>query len=263
MGNGDLTVLVTALLLVGYLVLDLDGAGTRLDHLARQQVGRFSVAETGIDVSNDRNDVRLEVVDFFLYRLLGTFIAGLARGIQFAEQAAQLAGISLAQEGIQLFDQIRHRGFLVHGLVGQRAKLRAQCCNHPTGEVQVALAGVTEVLLDSNQLLLADKAVPTPQGLGVLTAVSVVLRHILAHDRRRVPGDIQASPEAVLQAHAGSGLGVDVIPGAAVLLTQPGQFSKFILKCSHGSTSGYWVAGNLISWKRVSNRARSLWSRPG
>ena len=59
----DLAVLVTALLRVGDLVLDLDRAGARLDHLLGQQVGRLVVAETGVDVGDDRHDVGLEVLD--------------------------------------------------------------------------------------------------------------------------------------------------------------------------------------------------------
>src|SRR5690606_28413571 len=49
---GNLAVLVAILLLVGDLVFDLDTAGNGLDHFLGQQVGRFRVTETGVDVSN-------------------------------------------------------------------------------------------------------------------------------------------------------------------------------------------------------------------
>src|SRR5690606_22553048 len=48
-GSGYVAILVTALLLVGNLVLDLDAAGTGFDHLLGQQVGGFSVTETGVE----------------------------------------------------------------------------------------------------------------------------------------------------------------------------------------------------------------------
>src|SRR5690606_29302307 len=118
----------------------------------------------------------------------------------------------------------------------------------PAGEVKVALAGVIKMFLDSDQLLLTDKAVPTAQRLGVLAAVRIVLCHILTHDRCRVPGDIKASTEAVLQAHASGRFRVDVIPGTAVLFPQLGQFSNFILNYGHGSSSGFSVAMIFLPW---------------
>ncbi len=192
MGNRDLAVLVAALLLVGHLVLDLDGAGARLDHLLGQQVGRLGVAETGVDIGDDRHHMGLEVVDPVLHSLGRHLVTGFAGGIEFAEQAAQFAGIGLAQEGVQLLDQRGHSGLLVHRLVGQRAELGAQGRDHPAREIEVTLVGAVEMLLDGNQLLLADKAVPATQGLGVLGAVSIVLSHVLAHDRRRCSGQCRA-----------------------------------------------------------------------
>ena len=64
--DGDLAVLVAALLLVGDLVLDLERAGAGLDHLLGEQVGRLGVAEAGIDVGDDRHDVGLVIVDRML-----------------------------------------------------------------------------------------------------------------------------------------------------------------------------------------------------
>ena len=59
-GHRDLAVLVAALLLVGHLVLDLQRAGASLDHLLGKQVGRLGVAEAGVDVSDNRNDMGLD-----------------------------------------------------------------------------------------------------------------------------------------------------------------------------------------------------------
>ena len=40
------------------------------------------------------------------------------RRIEIAEQTTQLAGIRLAQEGVEFADESRHRGLFMHGLVG-------------------------------------------------------------------------------------------------------------------------------------------------
>ena len=166
--HGDLAVLVTALLFVGHLVFDLDAASTRFDHFLGQQVSRFGVTKTGIDVGDDRHHVCLEIVDavqqvFFLGRILGA-----TRRIEIAEQAAELARIRLTQEGVQLFDQRGHRGLLMHGLIGQRTKLGAQRSDHPAGEIQIAMLGRAVMLLDGDQLLLTDEAMPAAQRLRVL-----------------------------------------------------------------------------------------------
>ena len=59
----DLPVLVTALLLVGYLILNLNRTGTRLNHPARKKIGRLFVAESCVDVCNDRDHMGLELID--------------------------------------------------------------------------------------------------------------------------------------------------------------------------------------------------------
>jgi hypothetical protein len=115
--HGHFAVLVAALLLVGHLVFDLDAAGARFDELLGQQVGRFGIAETGVDVGDDGHDVGDVAVDLGLDGLLLS-----ASRVQLAEQAAQFAGIGLAQEGVQLFDQAETAVF-VHRLVRQRAEL--------------------------------------------------------------------------------------------------------------------------------------------
>ena len=225
MRHGDLAVLVAALLFVGHLVFDLDAAGACLDHLLGHQVSRFGIAETGVDVGDDRHHVGDVVVDLFLDRCLG----GAFGGVELAEQAAQFARIGLAQEGVQLADQGGDGGFLVHRLVRQRAELGTQGGDHPARQVEVAAVGAVEVLLDRDHLLLADETVPAAQRLGVLRRVGVVVRHVLAHDLRRVAGDIEAGLEAVLGAHAGGGLGVDRVPGAAFLVLQAGNGLDIVL----------------------------------
>ena len=63
MGNGDLAVLMTALLLIGDLILDLNRTGTRLDHLAREKISRLLVTKTCVDICNDRHHMGLKLVD--------------------------------------------------------------------------------------------------------------------------------------------------------------------------------------------------------
>ena len=59
----DLPVLVAALLLVGYLILNLNRTGTCLNHPARKKIGRLFVAESCVDVCNDRDHMGLELID--------------------------------------------------------------------------------------------------------------------------------------------------------------------------------------------------------
>ena len=163
MRHGDFTVLVATLLGVRYLILKLDAASTRFDHLLGQQVGGFFVTETGIDVGNNRHNVSFVIVDLGLNVSFSSGIASFTGGVEFAEQTAQLAGISLAQEGVKLFNQRRNRRFFVHRLIGQWAEVRAQRGNHPARQVEVALVSRLKVLLDGDHFLLADKAVPAAQ----------------------------------------------------------------------------------------------------
>ena len=77
-----LAVLVAALLLVGDLVFDLQGAGAGLDHLLGEQIGRLGIAEAGVDVGDDRHDMGLEVVDLLDQLLFLRRVAGLAGGVE-------------------------------------------------------------------------------------------------------------------------------------------------------------------------------------
>src|SRR6185312_8867730 len=69
------------------------------------------------------------------------------------------------------------------------------------------------MLLDRNQLLLRDEAMPATERLGVFGGIAVVGSHVATHQRRGVPGDVQASLEAVLKTHARHGFGGDAVPG--------------------------------------------------
>src|SRR3990167_3305993 len=213
--NGHFTVLVAALLLIGNLVFDLDAASTRFDHFLSQQVGGFWVTETSVDVGNDRYNVSFVAVDLSLDFVCFYFVASSASSVQSGEQQVQLTGVSLAQEGVQLFDQAGNRGFLVHGLIRQRTEIPTQSSNHPTRQEEVARGGGLQVLLDRNQLLLTDETMPAAQGLGVDGGVSIVLSHVFAHDVGSVLSDFQTGFETVLGAHAGHGLRVNSAPTAA------------------------------------------------
>ena len=212
MRHGDLAVLVAALLFVGNLVLDLECASARLDHLLRKQIRRLGITEARIDICDNRHDMRLEILDLVESCLFLAKIVGCARGIKFAEKQVQLARIRLAEERVQLFDQRRDARLLVHRLVGQRTELRTQRCNHPARKIEVFALRVAEMLLDRNHLLLRDEAVPAAERLRVVGRVGVIGRHVLAHDLRGIARDIQTGAEPVLQAHTGDGFRIDAIP---------------------------------------------------
>ncbi len=236
MRNGHFTVLVAALLLIGNLVLDLDAAGTGFDHALGQQVGGFRVAETGVDVGDDRDDVGFVVVDLRLDLGGLGFVAGFAGSVQSGEQQVQLAAVSLAQEGVQLLDQVGNGSLLMHRLVRQRAELGTQGGDHPAGEVEVAFVGGLQVLLDGDQLLLTDEAMPATQRLRVNGRVGVVLGHVLAHDVGGVLSDFQTGLEAVLSAHASHGLRVDSAPAASSYFFQSGNGLDVVLISGHGQS---------------------------
>ena len=129
--HGDLAVLVTALLFVRDLVLDLQSAGARFDHLLSEKVGRFGIAEACVDVGDDRHDVGFVIVDGVLEALGFDRVSGLASGVKRAEHHTKLASVCLLEEGVELLDQRGHRGLLMHRLVGQRTEFAAQRSDHP------------------------------------------------------------------------------------------------------------------------------------
>ena len=211
--DGHLAVLVAALLFVGDLIFDLQRARTCFNHLLCEQIGRLRITKTSVDVGDDGHDMRLEAVDLFDQCLFLRLVAGLASGVEGAEDIVELTGVRLTEEGVELFDQRRHRGLLVHRLIRKRSELGAKRGDHPAGEIQIAAIGLAEMLLDRNQLLLRDEAMPATERLGVLGGIGVIGSHIAAHQRRGVPGDVQAGLETVLQAHPRHGFGGDAVPG--------------------------------------------------
>ena len=231
--HGDLAVLVAALLLVGDLVLDLDGAGARLDHLLGQQVRRLGVAEAGVDVGDDRHDVGLVGVDLRLDELFGRLIARRTRRVELREEQVEFTRVGLTEERVQLFDERGDRGLLVHRLVGQGSELAAQGRDHPPREVEVALVRRLQVLLDRDELLLADEAVPDAERLGVDRRVGVVLGHVATHDVGGVLRDLEAGAEPVLRPHAGDGFGVDRVPARSVLFFQGPDGVDVVLVLGH------------------------------
>ena len=233
MGNGYFAVLVAALFFVGYLVFNLNTAGTGFNHFFRQQVGGFRIAETGIDVGDNRYDVGLEVVDLALD--FGSFgIVACGTGfVQSGKQQIEFAGIRLFQEGVQLFNQCGHRGFFVHGLVGQRAELGTHTGNHPAGKVEVAFVRGLMVFFHRNQFLLSDKTVPAAQRLGVVGRIGIVFGHVAAHDGGGVFGNVQAGFEAVLQTHTGNVFRGDGCPTLTVRLFDLFRCFDFFLIISH------------------------------
>ncbi|KAI1690490.1 hypothetical protein DdX_22452 [Ditylenchus destructor] len=70
------------------------------------------------------------------------------------------------------------------------------------------------MLLDRDQLLLADKAVPAAERLGVVRGIGVIGRHIAAHDACGVFGDVEAGREPVLQPHPRDRFSIDAVPAA-------------------------------------------------
>ena len=228
--HSHLAVLMAALLFVRDLIFDLQRARTGFDHLLGEQIGGFRIAEAGIDVGDNGDDVGLEGIDLFDQRLFLRLVACLAGRVQVAENIVEFTGVCLTQEGVELFNQGRHRCLLVHRLVRKRSELGAKCCDHPAREVQIAAIGRAEMLLHRNQLLLGNKAVPATERLGVFCAVCVIGSHVAAHQRRRVAGDVEAGLEAVLQAHARDGFGGHAVPGRLGLEERLGSSNLALIR---------------------------------
>ena len=74
-----------------------------------------------------------------------------------------------------------------------------------------------------------DEAVPAAERLGVFGGVGIIGGHVAAHERRGVPGDVQAGLEAVLQAHAGDRFGVDAVPGVLGLEQRFGSVNRALI----------------------------------
>ncbi len=214
---------MAALLLVGDLVLDLQRAGARLDHLLGEQIGRLGIAETGVDIGDDRHDMGFMPVDRGLDAPRLDLVAALLGGIELVEHHPQLAGIGLLEEGIDLANQPRDAGFLVHRLVGKGAEIAAQRGDHPARQVEIAAFGGAEMLFDRDHLLLCDEAVPAAERLGVVRRIGIISRHIRAHDLGGVFRDVEAGGETVLDLHPCRAFGVDRRPWGAIAVDGRGD----------------------------------------
>ena len=73
--NGNLAVLMAALLCIRHLVLELNRTGTSLDHSLSQKIRCLFVAEPSVYVCNDRHYMCLIVIYLFLYSLRGNVVA--------------------------------------------------------------------------------------------------------------------------------------------------------------------------------------------
>ena len=122
MRHSHLAILVAALLFIRHLVFDLERTSPGLDHLLGEQIGGFSIAKAGVNIGNNRHDMRLEIVNLALDVSFLRCIARSARLVKVAEQQVQFTRVGLAQEGVKFFNQRRHAGLFMHGLIGQRAE---------------------------------------------------------------------------------------------------------------------------------------------
>ena len=230
MRHSHLASLVATLLGVRHLVLHLNAAGSSQDHLLGKLIGRLLVTKPCINVSHDRNNVSLEVVDEINDSCLLLLVSILSCLVQVSEQFVELPGVSLAEEGVDLLDQVGNSGLLVHGLVRQGSELAPHGCDHPAGEVEITFVSCSKVLLDGDHLLLSNEPVPASQRLGEqseirgfinddnylrtidLLVVAVILLHVLPHDLGGVLGHVQASLELILKLHSRDVLRLQVVP---------------------------------------------------
>ena len=100
---------MSTLLGIRNLVFDLDGTSTGFDHALGEQIGSLFVTEARIDVSDDWHHVGFVVVDLLNDAVHITAIGSCF--VQFDKDMAQFPRIGLLEEGIDLFDQIRHGSF--------------------------------------------------------------------------------------------------------------------------------------------------------
>ena len=86
---------MATLLFVRHLIFDLDSTGTRFNHFLGEQVGCFLITKTGIDVGNDGNHVRLEIIDLVDDRSFLNVVVVRPCRIELTEKTTHLARISL------------------------------------------------------------------------------------------------------------------------------------------------------------------------
>ena len=86
---------MATLLFVRHLIFDLDSTGTRFNHFLGEQVGCFLITKTGIDVGNDGNHMRLEIIDLVDNRSFLNVVAVRSCRVELTEKTTHLARISL------------------------------------------------------------------------------------------------------------------------------------------------------------------------
>ncbi|MCY1240325.1 hypothetical protein D9M72_531660 [compost metagenome] len=118
----------------------------------------------------------------------------------------------MTKKGIELFDQGWYACLLVHGLIWQRAKLRAKRCNHPARKIQVASFRGAKMLLDRDHFLLRDETVPAAERLGIVGRILVICGHVCPHDTGGISCDVQAGLKTVLEPHTSDRFRGDPVP---------------------------------------------------
>src|SRR3546814_17393214 len=68
------------------LIFDLKRAGTRLDHLLGEEIGRLRITEAGVDVGDDRNNMGLVILGLVQQLPFLRAVAGRAGGVRSEER---------------------------------------------------------------------------------------------------------------------------------------------------------------------------------
>ncbi len=143
MGHRYLAVLVAALLLVGHLILDLDGTRPRLDHLScASRYVASAFPKPSINVGNDRHHVGLEVDQSASVTALhfSTSFPAFSSRVQLRGTGPPSSRASAwRKNGVELLDRaLAPTSFSCIDWSGSGPKLRAKRRYHPARQVQIA-----------------------------------------------------------------------------------------------------------------------------
>ena len=112
--DGHFAILVATLFLVRNLIFYLQGTCARFDHLFGQKIGRLGIAETCVNVRDDRHDVGFMVFDFGKrLRFLGRVIS-CTGVIKVLEEQVELTAVRLTQECVEFTDKGRDACLFMH-----------------------------------------------------------------------------------------------------------------------------------------------------
>jgi hypothetical protein len=92
------------------------------------------------------------------------------------------------------------------------------------------------VLLDRDQLLLPDEAVPAAERLSIGCGISIIGGHVCAHDLGGVFRDFEPGAESILRLHPGNRFGIDPLPGSSTINGFVGEGNS--LGIGHSSLHG-------------------------